>query len=77
MVEWFELLWDRLRSCLTLHVCFGSTVCFHKGRAMCHRNAIQIYQEEDKQRSQKMYISDNKVNIRKVDLYYTNIIEYQ
>lgn len=76
-VEWIELLWDRSRSWCTLHTHFESTMCFHRGRAICHGNAIQIYQEEGKQRSQKMYIGDNKVNIRKVDLYYTNIIQYQ
>lgn len=52
-------------------------MCFHRGRAKRHGNTVQIYWEEGKQRSQEMYIGDNKVNIRKVGLYYTNIIGYQ
>ena len=76
-VKFVELLWHRLRSWCTLHTRLWSTVCFHRGRAKRHGNTVQIYQEEGKQKSEEMYIGDNKVNIRKVGLYYTNIIGYQ
>lgn len=46
-------------------------------RAGSRGNTVQICWEEGKQRSQEMYIGDNKVNIREVCLYYTNRMGYQ
>jgi len=77
MVKFFELLSDRSRSWCTLDACFWSTVCLHRERAKHHGNAVQIHWEKGKQKSQEMYTGDNKVNIRKVGLYYTNIVAYQ